>query len=173
MLQEFVRGLSEKSRYYRFASSLRELSVPVLVKYTLIDYDLEMALVAVQTLRTPGADGGFVEAERILGVSRYIANPDDSSGEFSLVVDDRFSGQGLGTRLMLAIMDVARDKGLKELNGLVLVKNSGMLKLMASWGSRSGLTRRISTSGCVRRHCEVAECGVERRLTPRSGPWQR
>lgn len=134
MLQEFVRGLSEKSRYYRFASSLRELSVPMLAKYTLIDYDREMALVAVQTLRTPGADGGFVEAERILGVSRYIANPDDSSGEFSLVVDDRFSGQGLGTRLMLAIMDVARDKGLKELNGLVLVKNSGMLKLMASLG---------------------------------------
>ncbi|MET0320761.1 MAG: GNAT family N-acetyltransferase, partial [Duganella sp.] len=134
MLQDFVRGLSEKSRYYRFASSLRELSVPMLAKYTLIDYDREMALVAVQTLRTPGADGGFVEAERMLGVSRYIANPDDSSGEFSLVVDDRFSGQGLGTRLMLAIMDVARDKGLKELNGLVLVKNSGMLKLMASLG---------------------------------------
>lgn len=134
MLQEFTRGLSEKSRYYRFASSLRELSVPMLAKYTLIDYDREMALVAVQTLRTPGADGGFVEVERILGVSRYISNPDDSSGEFSLVVDDRFSGQGLGTRLMLAIMDVARDKGLVELNGLVLVKNSGMLKLMASLG---------------------------------------
>jgi acetyltransferase len=134
MLQDLVRGLSEKSRYYRFASSLRELSVPMLARYTLIDYDREMALVAVQRTRTPGPDGGFVEAESIIGVSRYIANPDRSSCEFSLLVDDRFSGQGLGTRLMLGIMDVARDKGLSEIDGLVLCKNSGMLKLMASLG---------------------------------------
>lgn len=134
MLQEFTRGLSEKSRYYRFASSLRELSVPMLARYTLIDYDREMALVAVQSVRTPGEDGEFIVHDRIIGVSRYIANPDRSSCEFSLVVDDRFSGQGLGTRLMHAIMDVARDKGLTEINGLVLSKNSGMLKLMASLG---------------------------------------
>lgn len=134
MLQEFTRGLSEKSRYYRFASSLRELSVPMLARYTLIDYDREMALVAVQTVRTLGPDGEFTDTDSIIGVSRYIANPDRSSCEFSLVVDDRFSGQGLGTRLMLAIMDVARDKGLSEIDGLVLTKNSGMLKLMTSLG---------------------------------------
>lgn len=46
----------------------------------------------------------------------------------------RFSGQGFGTRLMLAIMDVARDKGPSEIDGLVLCKNSGMLTLMASLG---------------------------------------
>jgi acetyltransferase len=32
MLQDLVRGLSEKSRYYRFASSLRELSAPMLAR---------------------------------------------------------------------------------------------------------------------------------------------
>ncbi|NGZ82797.1 bifunctional acetate--CoA ligase family protein/GNAT family N-acetyltransferase [Duganella aceris] len=134
MLQELVRGLSEKSRYYRFASSLRELSVQMLARYTLIDYDREMALVAVRTEREPGVTGDFIETERIIGVSRYIANPDRSSCEFSLLVDDRFSGQGLGTRLMLGIMDVARDKGLSEIDGLVLSKNTGMLKLMTSLG---------------------------------------
>ena len=51
-----------------------------------------------------------------------------------MCIRDSFSGQGLGTRLMLAIMDVARDKGLSEIDGLVLCKNSGMLKLMASLG---------------------------------------
>jgi len=134
MLQDLVRGLSEASRYYRFASSLRELSVPMLARYTLIDYDREMALVAVRSERAPGPDGEFVERAAIIGVSRYIANPDRSSCEFSLLVDDRYSGQGLGTRLMLGIMDVARDKGLSEIEGLVLCKNSGMLKLMASLG---------------------------------------
>ncbi|MES2151240.1 MAG: bifunctional acetate--CoA ligase family protein/GNAT family N-acetyltransferase [Pseudomonadota bacterium] len=134
MLQALVRGLSEKSRYNRFASSIRELSVPMLARYTLIDYDREMALVAVQTVRTVGPDGDFIDTDSIIGVSRYIANPDRSSCEFSLVIDDRFSGRGLGTRMMLAIMDVARDKGLSEIDGLVLCKNNGMLKLMASLG---------------------------------------
>ena len=50
------------------------------------------------------------------------------------MVADDFSGKGLGSRLMLSIMDVARDKGLAEIEGLVLTKNPGMLKLMKSLG---------------------------------------
>ncbi|NYH19954.1 acetyltransferase [Paraburkholderia bryophila] len=134
MLQTFVRKLSDQSRYYRFVSSLRELSIPMLARYTLIDYDREMALVAVCRERTPGEDGEFSETERMIGVSRYIANPDLTSCEFSLVVDDEFNGQGIGSRLMLSIMDVARHKGLSEIDGLVLVKNAGMLKLMKTLG---------------------------------------
>ena len=67
-------------------------------------------------------------------MSRYITNPDQSSCEFSLVVDDGYAGQGLGTRLMLSIMDAAREKGLQEIIGLVLTHNNGMLKLMRSLG---------------------------------------
>ena len=50
------------------------------------------------------------------------------------MVDDTYAGQGLGTRLMLSIMDVARDKGLQQIEGLVLANNSGMLKLMRGMG---------------------------------------
>lgn len=69
-----------------------------------------------------------------MGVSRYVTNPDQSSCEFALVVADDFNGKGLGSRLMLSIMDVARDKGLAEIDGLVLANNPGMLKLMRSLG---------------------------------------
>jgi acetyltransferase len=134
MLQDFVRRLSDESRYYRFVSSMRELPVRMLARYTLIDYDREMALVAVERQRTPAADGEFTETERVIGVSRYITNPDLTSCEFSLVVDDELSGQGLGSRLMLSIMDVARHKGLTEIDGLVLAQNAGMLRLMKSLG---------------------------------------
>jgi acetyltransferase len=41
-------------------------------RYTRIDYDREMALVAIYKQRTPTADGEFTETERIIGVSRYI-----------------------------------------------------------------------------------------------------
>ncbi|CAM8644648.1 COG1042 Acyl-CoA synthetase (NDP forming) [Comamonadaceae bacterium] len=134
MLQDLVQGLSKESRYFRFVSSMHELPPAMLARFTLIDYDREMALVAVHKTRTPGEDGEMLETERIIGVSRYVTNPDKSSCEFSLVVADDFAGKGLGSRLMMAIMDVARDKGLSEIEGLVLTHNPGMLKLMRSLG---------------------------------------
>jgi acetyltransferase len=84
--------------------------------------------------RSAEADGDIVETARIVGVSRYITNPDRASCEFALLVDDAMSGQGLGTRLMESIMEVARDQGLNEIDGLVLAENDGMLKLMRNLG---------------------------------------
>ncbi|MDR3480181.1 MAG: bifunctional acetate--CoA ligase family protein/GNAT family N-acetyltransferase [Burkholderiaceae bacterium] len=130
MLQSLVRGLSPESRYFRYFSSMHELSDRMLARFTLIDYDREMALVAIYPERKPNAEGGFDETERIIGVSRYVTNPDKSTCEFALVVADEFSGQGIGSRMMLAILDVARSKGLATMEGLVLTKNVNMLKLM-------------------------------------------
>ena len=132
MLQEFVRKMSPESRYFRFVSTMRELSLKMLAKFTLIDYDREMAMVAVWRERTPDGTGGFTEKERIIGVSRYVTNPDLASCEFSLAIADEFNGQGLGSRMMLSIMDVARSKGLSQIEGLVLTNNAPMLKLMRS-----------------------------------------
>ena len=134
MLQQLVNELSPESRYFRFVSSMVELPPSMLARFTLIDYDREMALVAVVKERNAAADGEMVETERIVGVSRYITNPDQSSCEFSLVVADDFNGKGLGSRLMESIMDVARDKGLAEIEGLVLASNAGMLRLMRGLG---------------------------------------
>ncbi len=134
MLQAFVRGMSPESRYFRFASTMPELPARMLARYTLIDYDREMALVAVHRNRTATADGGFTEAEQIIGVSRYITNPDQTSCEFSLAVSDQHKGQGLGSRLMLSIMEFARAKGLSEIDGLVLANNPNMLRLMTGLG---------------------------------------
>jgi acetyltransferase len=134
MLQDLVQNLSPQSRYYRFVSSMTELPPSMLSRLTLIDYDREMALVAIHRERKAGDNGVIVETERVVGVSRYITNPDKSSCEFSLVVADDFNGKGLGSRLMLSIMEEARDKGLAEIEGLVLANNPGMLKLMKGLG---------------------------------------
>ncbi|OGB30649.1 MAG: GNAT family N-acetyltransferase [Burkholderiales bacterium RIFCSPLOWO2_12_FULL_61_40] len=134
MLQEFVRHLSPESRYFRFVSSIQELPATLLSRFTLIDYDREMALVAIIREPQTGADGETTEVNRVVGVSRYITNPDRTTCEFSLVVADDFKGKGLGSRLMLSIMDFAREKGLTEIEGLVLANNPTMLKLMRSLG---------------------------------------
>ncbi len=131
MLQELVRGLSPESRHMRFASSFREMPAAMLSRFTLIDYDREMALVAVHKERELGHGNG---QERIVGVSRYVTNPDKASCEFSLVVADDFKGKGLGSRLMESIMDVARERGLTRMDGLVLNHNADMLKLVKGLG---------------------------------------
>ncbi|MFT7722662.1 MAG: bifunctional acetate--CoA ligase family protein/GNAT family N-acetyltransferase [Roseateles sp.] len=125
MLQELVRGLKPESRYFRFASAITELPPSLLARLTLIDYDREMALVAVSSTEA---------GERIVGVSRIITNADQTSCEFSLLVADDFGGKGLGTRLMEGITDAAREKGLSDIEGLVLSNNSDMLKLMRGLG---------------------------------------
>ena len=134
MLQRFVHELSAESRYFRFVSTMSELPPSMLSRFTLIDYDREMALTAVVKEKKVNDEGQTIEVDRIVGVSRYITNPDKASCEFSLVVADDFSGKGLGSRLMLSIMEVARDHGLTEIDGLVLANNPGMLKLMRSLG---------------------------------------
>ncbi len=123
--QEFVHNLSEESRYFRFMNSVQELSQSMLVRFTQIDYSREMALIAVSE-----EQGREVE----LGVTRYAINPDGESCEFALVIADNMRGKGLGHKLMMALMDAARAKGLKTIEGQVLNNNADMLKLMKRLG---------------------------------------
>jgi len=120
-LKTLMLELSEESRYFRFISYARELSPKQLARYTQIDYHREMALVA----ETQG---------RVVAVSRYMLNPDSASGEFALVVADDWHGRGLGARLMTALMETAREQGLKKLEGFVLGENQRMLALMTRLG---------------------------------------
>jgi len=125
MEQALVRGLSEESRYFRFINALHELSDRMLVRFTQIDYDRELALVAVVD------EGGH---ERQLGVARYAITDDGSNCEFAIVVGDESQGKGLGSRLMASLLDAARARGLDTMEGFVLATNHKMLKLMESLG---------------------------------------
>jgi acetyltransferase len=118
LTQGFVRSLSEESKYFRFMDAVRELSPTMLARLTQIDYTREMALLALTEI-----DGKEVE----LGVARYAINPDAESCEFALVVDDRWQKQGIGHKLMDVLMDVARSKGLKVMEGEVLDRKSTRL----------------------------------------------
>jgi acetyltransferase len=130
-VQDFVKNLSEESRYFRFMKSVEQLSETLLVRFTQIDYSREMALIAVRTEN---------DKEIELGVTRYAINPDGESCEFALVVADSMRGTGLGQKLITALMDIARSKGLKKIEGEVLKNNANMLKLM----KRLGFTAKVN-----------------------------
>jgi acetyltransferase len=125
LVQDFVRNLSEQSRYMRFMNSVQELSQAMLVRFTQIDYSREMALIAVTE-----EHGKEIE----LGVARFATNPDGESCEFALVISDNMHGKGLGQKLMSSLMDAARSKGLKVIEGEVLKNNADMLHLMDRLG---------------------------------------
>ena len=106
--------------------TLNELSREMLVRFTQIDYRREMALVAIV------GQGGLARQH---GVARYAINPDLRSCEFALVVSDELRKQGIGTRLMKALMESARDEhGLRVMAGTVLARNAPMLQLMRDLG---------------------------------------
>jgi acetyltransferase len=121
----FVRNLSPQAKYFRFMQMLRELTPEMLVRLTQIDYDRELALIAVLP-----RDGRETE----IAVTRYGMNPDGTSAEFAIVVADAWQGKGIGTRLLGMLMEAARAKGLKSLEGEVLAENAPMLSLVRRLG---------------------------------------
>ena len=123
--QEFVRNLSDESRYYRFSETVRELSPRMLSHFTRVDYDRHMALIAVAE-----RDGHGVQ----IGVARYVAGGDRQRCEFAIVIADAWQGKGLGTRLMRALMAAARAAGIHDMYGEVLASNRKMLRLTAKLG---------------------------------------
>ncbi len=123
--QEFVRNLSEQSRYMRFMQALQELTPEMLVRFTQIDYDREMCFLAITEIE---------DKEVEIGVVRYSITPDGDSCEFALVIADDWQGKGLGFLLMKVLMQVAREKGLITIEGEVLANNTGMLRLMGRLG---------------------------------------
>ncbi len=127
--QEFVKGLSAESRYSRFMNTLRELTPAALIRFTQIDYDREMALIAVQN-----QDG----REEEIAVARYIANPDGDTCEYAIVVANAWQGKGLGRRLLEMIIKVAHARGFKALTGYVLASNASMLALCETLGFKIG-----------------------------------
>jgi acetyltransferase len=122
---EFVVGLSPDTKYLRFMAPLKELSPAMLARFTQVDYDREMALIA--TIDDSGR-------ERQIAVCRYFINADGTSCEFAIVVTERWQGRGLGRHLMLRLIEIARDLGIRRMTGDILAANIGMLDLVRRLG---------------------------------------
>jgi acetyltransferase len=115
----------------RFFSLVKTLSRDSLIRLCHLDYDREMALVAVLHQGS---------TSQILGVSRYYLHPETGAAEFALVVGDAHQRQGLGRHLMQRLIEIAKERGVKRLVGQVLRENAPMLALTASMGCSPPVT---------------------------------
>lgn len=123
--REFVDGLSDRSRYLRFMYAMKKITPQMVSRFTQIDYDREMALIAVAA-----TDAG----DRQIAVARYVTNPDGRSSEFAIVVADDWRNRGIATELLRRLIDIARDRRLEKMDGVVLRENRGMLALAKELG---------------------------------------
>jgi acetyltransferase len=119
----FFSRLSPQDIRYRFFSAMRELSKEQVVRLTQVDYDREMAFVAVRDV-----SGDTV------GVARLVGDADGRSGEFAVIVQADMKGRGLASGLMRRIIDWARQKGMKEVVGQILADNAPMLSFIRHLG---------------------------------------
>ena len=117
----FFDRLSERSRYQRFMHYLAHLPPKMLARFTQLDYDRELALVALH--------GG-----EFIAVGRYAPNPDGETAEFALVVADAWQGKGLGSILLGKLREEARKAGYRALYGNIMAANHDMLDLALRLG---------------------------------------
>ena len=114
------KTLSPTTIYYRFFGALKELSPEMLARFTQIDYDREIALVAIDE-DSP--------TDNMLGVARIIGDPDAKTGEFAVLVGDAWQGKGIGGNLLGKSLSIAEKQGFKTVHGIVLNENRNMLAL--------------------------------------------
>ena len=121
LLIELHKSLSPRSIYMRFFTPVKELPHSMLTRFTQIDYDREIALVAI---------AGPDLKEKILGVARIITvRRDPGKAEFAVVVGDPWQGKGIGAALLQRCLLIAGEHGIEEVFGSVLAENTQMLLL--------------------------------------------
>ena len=125
MMVELFNSLTSRSIYMRFFSMMKHLPHSMLARFTQIDYDREIALVALP-------EDGL--KEQLLGVARVILDRGFKNAEFSVLVGDSWQGKGIGAELLKNCLRIAKQRGIKAIWGQVLAENTQMLALGKKFG---------------------------------------
>jgi acetyltransferase len=122
---EFISRLSPEDSRFRFFHYVRSMPHSELARLTQIDYDREMAFIAMHR----GPEG----QPETLGVVRTVADPDNDVAELSIVVRSDLKRLGLGSQLLRKAVEHCRSRGTRVLEGDVLAFNESMLELARSF----------------------------------------
>ena len=125
----FIAGFARLSREevrMRFMHIVKELTDAEATRLTQIDYDREMALVALRQRPSQEPEG--------CGVARIISEPNRERAEFAIILLREATGIGLSNLLLRRLISYARSQGLREIYGEILRENEPMLELCRAMG---------------------------------------
>lgn len=126
-LQISFAQMSPETIYDRFMAYKKVLPDQEARYLASLDYDGQMALVATKSK----AHG----EETIIGVAHYyVLDNDPSCAEFAVVISDAYQRQGLGTHLVMRLMEYAQAHGIRTLLGYVRAQNFQLLRFVQRTG---------------------------------------
>ncbi|CNJ71982.1 bifunctional acetate--CoA ligase family protein/GNAT family N-acetyltransferase [Yersinia intermedia] len=125
LLKLFIDQVTKEDLYYRYFSEINEFSHDDLANMTQIDYDREMAFVAVRQKN---------DGPEIIGVTRALSDPDNIDAEFAVLVRSDLKGLGLGSELLEKMIQYTRSHGLTRLTAVTMPNNRGMIGLAKKLG---------------------------------------
>lgn len=140
-LRAFFSAAEPKDLRMRFFMARREFAHSELARFSQIDYEREMAFVAV----APAPSGEI----RILGEVRVSTDPDNLRAEFAIMVRSDLKGKGLGRVLLAKMIRYLRRRGTGLLVGECLAQNDAMAALAHELGfyvKRAGEGETMSLS---------------------------
>ena len=160
LVQDFVRGLSDESRYNRFLVGLAELSASLLSYLTDIDYIHHLALVAeTQVYGRP----------LLIGDARFVADTRPgamaNSADFAIAVADDWQAAGIGSRLLRNLESAAWVAGIACLTGDVLGSNQKALDFMRQRGFSAHTNRDEARLMRVEKPVAAEAVSVDRRAS--------
>ena len=123
---KFFHALDATDVRMRAFIHMRDLQPSQLARLTQIDYDREMAFIAVRRL-----DDG---SDETLGVVRGVADPDNEQAEFAIIIRSDMKGLGLGHLLMNKLIAYFRQRGTRRIVGEALSDNRAMMELTRGLG---------------------------------------
>jgi acetyltransferase len=130
MMVRFHETLSERSvylRYFHLMNLEQRTTHERLTRICFIDYDREMALVAVK--RNPETGEG-----EILGVGRLMKIHGTREAEIAVLISDNWQGRGLGKELLSRLLVVAADDKLAHVVADILPDNRGVMRICEKLG---------------------------------------
>ncbi len=133
----FDLALSKEDRYKRYFGEVPQFTHQDLARLTQIDYDREMAFIAVKQNED--------EAETI-AVIRLQTDPDNTETEFSIIVRSDIKGSGLGKILLNKAITYCHSKKVERLTAITMIDNHPMVKLAKHFGFK---TKRDFEEGIV------------------------
>ncbi|VTS01348.1 bifunctional acetate--CoA ligase family protein/GNAT family N-acetyltransferase [Tuwongella immobilis] len=126
LLENLFKTLSEHTIRMRFFRLIRQLTKDNLIRLCHVDYERELALVAIAELPGQGAQA--------VGIASFARDPSSDEAEFAVVVSDAWQGIGLGRELVSRLVSIAPQRGILRLTGATFRENLAMRKLCTSLG---------------------------------------
>ncbi len=149
---QFIARTDAPDAKFRFFNVIRNVPSRQLARYTQIDYERDMAFVAV----TRPEKG---ESE-ILGEVRAYGYADGATAEFAILVRSNVKRQGLGRLLLDKLIDHCRSRGTAEMIGLISPENDAMLGLARSCGMEIEKTANMAIAHMDLRRPAAAPTGI-------------